>query len=130
VARPDEKEKSMKRVSQIVLLSATLMPVLAVAGSPENGKVVFDKWCLACHGERVDVGVPGTAAAMYPGTRALAAKYKGAQPAMLEQRTNLTPEFIKAIVRNGLFSMPRTRKTEISDAELDDLAAYLTQKKR
>jgi len=62
-----------------------------------------------------------------PGTDALAAKYKGAKPAMLEERTDLTPQFIKIFVRNGVSVMPRFRKTELSDADLEALSAYLTR---
>ena len=36
---------------------------------------------------------------------------------------------VKGFVRNGAYVMPRFRKTEISDPELDALAAYLTRKK-
>ena len=118
----------MKRFSflAMVLLS---VPMVGQAASPENGKAVYDKWCVHCHGIRVKSSFPGTSDAMYPGTAALALKYKGQQPAVLIERTNLTPEFVKTIVRNGVYAMPRTRKTEISDAELDDVAAYLTRKK-
>ena len=62
-----------------------------------------------------------------PGTDALAAKYKGAKPARLEERTDLTPEFIKTFVRNGVSVMPFFRKTELSDADLEALSAYLTR---
>jgi mono/diheme cytochrome c family protein len=34
---------------------------------------------------------------------------------------------IKSVVRHGLYGMPITRKTEVSDAELDDVVAYLTR---
>ena len=116
-------------MSLVVSLIALSVPVLAQAASPDNGKVVYDKWCVHCHGARVKSDFPGTSNAMYPGTAALALKYKGQQPALLVERTNLTPEFVKTIVRNGIYGMPRTRKTEINDAELDDVAAYLTRKK-
>jgi mono/diheme cytochrome c family protein len=79
------------------------------------GKAVFDKWCAPCHGDG-----PGM-----PGTTALQALYKGAKPALLEQRTDLVPELTKSFVRNGVSVMPFFRKTEISDAELEALAAYL-----
>ena len=62
-----------------------------------------------------------------PGTDALAAKYKGTKPALLEERTDLTPQFIKIFVQNGVSVMPRLRKRELSDAELEALAAYLTR---
>jgi mono/diheme cytochrome c family protein len=88
------------------------------AQQPGDGKVVFDKWCTPCHGDG-----PGK-----PGTAALQALYKGVKPAMLEQRTDLAPEFTRAIVRTGVSVMPFFRKTEISDAELDALSKYLAHK--
>ena len=64
------------------------------------------------------------------GTQALQARYNGAKPAELEQRTDLTPEFVKAIVRGGLNSMPFYRPTELSDEDLTALGAYLTRPRR
>ena len=85
-------------------------------GQP-RGYVEYQKYCSACHG-------PG---AGRPGTMALQAKYKGAEPALLDQRTDLTPELVKTYVRNGISVMPFFRKTEISDADLDLIALYLTR---
>ncbi len=85
-------------------------------GEPK-GYVQFQNYCSMCHGEG-----PGQ-----PGTMALQAKYKGAQPALLSQRTDLTPQLIKLYVRNGISIMPIFRKTEISDADLDLIADYLTR---
>jgi mono/diheme cytochrome c family protein len=86
-----------------------------LAAQAPDGKAVFEKWCAPCHGDG-----PGR-----PGTAALQALYKGVKPALLEQRTDLVPELTKSFVRNGVSVMPFFRKTEISDAELDALAAYL-----
>jgi len=89
-----------------------------VSGQGEpRGYVEYQKFCSACHG-------PG---AGRPGTMALQAKYKGAEPALLDQRTDLTPELVKTYVRNGISVMPFFRKTEISDADLDLIASYLTR---
>jgi len=85
-------------------------------GQP-RGYVDYQKYCSACHGE----------GAGKPGTSALEAKYKGAVPALLDKRTDLTLQLIKMYVRNGITVMPSFRKTEISDAELDQIAAYLTR---
>jgi (+)-pinoresinol hydroxylase len=124
----------MKRVALVCSLIALAAPVMsqaaAPAGSPDNGKLVYEKWCLPCHGSRVATGFPGTSNALYPGAAALAVKYKGTQPPLLTDRTNLTAELVKTVVRNGISAMPRSRKTEINDAELGDIAAYLTQKKK
>ena len=37
------------------------------------------------------------------------------------------PDFVKVIVRQGVSVMPQFRKTEISDADLEALAAYLAR---
>ncbi len=82
-----------------------------------NGQAVFDKWCGICH-------APGP---FHGGTAGLQAKYQGKVPAELEQRTDLSPEAITAFVRHGNRSMPSFRKTEISDAQLSAVVAYLTR---
>jgi mono/diheme cytochrome c family protein len=98
-----------------VVLASALALASPLAAQAPDGKVVFEKWCAPCHGDG-----PGK-----PGTAALQALYKGVKPALLEQRTDLVPELTKNFVRNGVSVMPFFRKTEISDAELDALAAYL-----
>ena len=85
-------------------------------GQP-RGYVQYTNYCSMCHGEGVGK----------PGTLALQAKYKGAVPALLANRTDLTQALIKQYVRNGISIMPIFRKTEISDADLDAIAAYLTR---
>lgn len=88
------------------------------------GKRIFDRECLACHG--AGPGYPPMAE--LPGTEALRAKYNGEVPALLTERTDLTPEFVALFVRNGVSVMPFYRKTEISDAELASLGAYLSSR--
>jgi len=85
-------------------------------GQPK-GYVQYQNLCGMCHGEGHD----------RPGTLALQAKYRGALPALLDQRTDLTPELIRTSVWNGTTVMPLFRKTEISDADLDAIVAYLTR---
>ena len=65
-----------------------------------------------------------------PGTQALQARYRGTKPAALEQRTDLTREFVTVVVRRGLGAMPFFRPTELSDDDLDALVAYLTRAHR
>jgi len=84
----------------------------------ERGEEVYRYWCAPCH-------APGP---RHPGTQALEALYKGAKPAALEERTDLVPELTRSFVRSGVSVMPPFRKTEISDADLDALAAYLAPK--
>jgi (+)-pinoresinol hydroxylase len=59
------------------------------------------------------------------GTEALEAKYRGQKPAVLQDRVDLTPEVVKYFVRHGSGIMPFFRKTEVSDADLRAIAAYL-----
>ena len=94
----------------------TRQTVTAPAGTP-RGYVEYQNSCTVCHGPMPE----------RPGTRALAAKYKGSLPAMLEQRTDLQPDFIRMTVRNGISLMPPFRKTEVSDEQLDAIVAYLTR---
>ena len=91
---------------------------------PPRGKQVYDYWCLPCHGP--GLGLPGFNE--LPGTQQLRIKYRDtAISPLLEDRTDLVPEFVKVIVRQGVSFMPQFRKTEISDADLDALAAYLAR---
>jgi (+)-pinoresinol hydroxylase len=115
----------MKTIRGILLwapIAALTLGQVAVAGEPpdsQRGHAVFQQWCAPCHGDGVGK----------PGTIALQALYKGAKPALLERRTDLTPTTVKSFVRHGVSVMPFFRKTEISDAHLDALAAYLSRKK-
>ena len=83
------------------------------AARPPGGKI-FHKWCSDCH-----------SSAAGPGSMALQRKYQGAVPAILEQRTDLNQDYVKQVVRQGISFMPNFRKTEIGDADLALLAAYL-----
>jgi mono/diheme cytochrome c family protein len=119
----------MRRTLFLLLVIGSGNFLLAQKPSETNGKVVFDKWCAPCHGAVAPKNVMfGTGA--LAGTSALAVKYKGKLPAVLEQRTDLTSVMIKSVVRHGLFGMPITRKTEVSDAELEDVVAYLTRNRK
>jgi mono/diheme cytochrome c family protein len=89
----------------------------AAPANPQNGKAVFEKWCAPCHAANPKLA----------GTLALQTKYQGQIPAALEARTDLTPDLVASFVRNGIAWMAPFRKTEISDAELADLGAYLTK---
>ena len=81
-----------------------------------RGEAVYEYWCNACHGPEM----------LKPGTAALAIKYQGALPAALTERTDMVPEFVEQMVRQGISMMPFFRPTEVSDADLDAVAAFLT----
>ena len=116
---------SMHSLARAVVVGALALAgaAPALAADAAHGHAVFQKWCWPCHGPgEGNNGVP-----MKPGTYALSAKYKGTPSPLLEERTDLQPDFIKVVVRNGITIMPFSRKTEISDRDLDDLVAWLTR---
>jgi mono/diheme cytochrome c family protein len=82
-----------------------------------GGRAVYAKWCAPCH----DPGI------IHPGTNALTVKYKGVKPGVLLEWKDLQPETVKFLVRHGISVMPQFRKTEISDADLDALAKFLSR---
>jgi mono/diheme cytochrome c family protein len=104
------------------LLAAFGPPVQTASaqGAPDaqRGRAVYDHWCAPCH-------APGPG---HPGTQSLQIKYDGKLPAVLLERTDLTPEAVKTFVRQGILSMAPFRKTEITDAALADLAAYVASR--
>lgn len=104
-----------------LLLAATAMLIAGGAGAQDEpahpGKVVFDKWCMPCHGDG-----PGK-----PGTTVLRNRYGDSIPALLEERTDMTGEYLVTFVREGVGVMPPFRKTEITDAELESMIDYLVR---
>jgi mono/diheme cytochrome c family protein len=103
----------------IAAWSRTTAAVEDRGSAVERGAAVFNNWCSACHARG-----PQNA----PGTASLQLKYQGSVPAALEERRDLTPDLVKLFVRNGVAMMAPFRKTEVSDADLDALAAYLAQR--
>jgi mono/diheme cytochrome c family protein len=104
-------------IAVAVVASTAGTPLLAQSTDEvvARGNQVFQHWCAPCH-------APGP---RHPGTNSLEILYKGAKPAALEDRTDLVPEFTRTFVRTGVSMMAPFRKTEISDTDLDALAAYL-----
>lgn len=113
------------RMKRLVLPVLTLLAGSAVVAqeSVERGRATFEHSCAPCHGD----GVGDDGRAMLPGTDALRIKYRGALQALLERRTDLNAEAIRTFVRRGTWSMPPFRPTEITDRDIEDIAAYLQQ---
>ena len=103
------------------LLMAYTVAVAAHEPAPtaqqSQGKALYNHLCVYCHS-------PGVW-----GTNRLA-KRQDKDHAVLESRTDLTASLIRTAVRSGIGSMPPLRKSELSDADVDAIAAYLTRQPR
>jgi mono/diheme cytochrome c family protein len=110
----------MKRTLTALLLAcgASLAAQAAESTTPVSGEAVYKRWCTHCH----------SAGRGNPGTESLQVKYGGKLPAVLLDRTDLSTQAVAQFVRSGVLSMPPFRKTEVTDAELAAVAAYVSQK--
>jgi mono/diheme cytochrome c family protein len=102
------------RITLITLLLTIASLTIAAPDTATPGKVLFDKKCAECH-------APGFG---HPGTQRLEWS-RGARYSVLEQRKDLTPGYIKTVVRHGLAEMPPFRPSELPDSELQQIANYL-----
>jgi cytochrome c5 len=93
-------------------LAWTIVPT---QGDEALDKQVYAARCVKCHGES------GT------GTFMLGRRV-GKETAMLERRTDLPPDLIRHVVRNGIVSMPPITRVEVTDTELDAIVRHLTRK--
>jgi mono/diheme cytochrome c family protein len=103
-------------VAVLAALSAQAAEGGRAAPEFAEGKAVYDEWCATCHADSLGLA----------GTLALQTKYQGAIPAALALRTDLEPEVVEYFVRNGVAWMAPFRKTEVSDAQLAAIGAYLS----
>lgn len=88
----------------------------AKAAAPASGLTLYEHYCISCHGR----------GGGYPGTQNLAYRY-GPEKAALADRSDLTPEYVRIMVRFGRGLMPGFRPSEISDEELKLLAEFLAK---
>jgi len=88
----------------------------AIAQTEDAGKAVFDKHCVHCHG--ADDEAVGTVQLR---------RTRGEQFALLTERDDLAAPYVEYIVRNGLKAMPAFVPSELTEAKLDALTAYLTR---
>lgn len=107
----------MKHASVLTILVLALAGGAAKAAAPAPGEAVYQHWCSHCH-------APGPG---HPGTESLQRKYEGKLPAVLVERTDLSPAVVATFVRQGVLMMAPFRKTEITDAELAALAAFVAK---
>ena len=110
----------MKKILLGLFLSSLALSshnLLAQEDVIAQGEEIYMARCDYCHGE-----VPQKGGAMFLGQR-----YQGSKPAILHDRTDLVPEFIRAIVRTNTPGMTPVRITEVNEQGLDALIAYLTR---
>ncbi|MES2698137.1 MAG: cytochrome c [Pseudomonadota bacterium] len=99
----------------------TPLPQGEIVRADLPGRALFAHNCAPCHGTgRGDDGSP-----MLPGTAALAAKYGATRPAPLELRDDLADPVLRLFVRRGVGAMPAFRPAELSNADIEAIAAYL-----
>ncbi len=115
----------MKRLLVSAVLSLSLASLtLAHAGpaspssarplDPPGGERLFYARCGYCHAQ----GGTGTM---------MLARRLGQDRSLLASRSDLQTAYIKGIVRRGLNSMPPLTRVEVTNPELDQIAAFLTR---
>ena len=78
-----------------------------------GGAALYERYCAGCHN-------PGPG---HPGTMLL--EQLGREHPPLMGRDDLEPDYVRAVVRNGLVEMPPFRPTELTEAELDQVIAHI-----
>jgi mono/diheme cytochrome c family protein len=105
--------------SALALLWLALSPVqagAAAASAATEGQALFREKCGVCH-------LAGGGGTWMLGRR------HGPEKALLEQRSDLLPLYVRYVARHGINSMPRFTRVELSDAQLEAIATYLTTPK-
>ena len=111
---PETSLESTAEKTSVVETEASVEPTAEYIPSNRSGKVIFDLHCAGCHD-------PGNA---YAATKQLAL-VRGEDLAVIRERKDLVPIYIKHVVRDGLLEMPPFRPTDINDNELENLATYI-----
>jgi mono/diheme cytochrome c family protein len=112
----------MKWGTPSVVVIATMLATCTFAAESQRpnpdqmriGGQAYEKWCAPCH----------AAGGGHAGTMALAARL-GKEKSVLLERTDILDLYVKTVVRYGFQMMPPFKETEISNAELEALAAYV-----
>ena len=82
-----------------------------------DGAALFSNRCGSCH----LVGGMGTNLL----TKQRLAMGEPPESGLLANRKDLTADYVKTVVRNGKIAMPRLSRVEVTDPELNAIAAYL-----
>ena len=106
-------DKLISRVAMALLLGSVALPS-AAEDRPRAGEKSWSLFCEGCH--RPDVEGPGTV---------MLQRRFGDERMAIKGNKTLAPEYIRAVVRNGLLEMAPLRPTDITNAELDLLIEFL-----
>ena len=116
---PSERSPMRACISLACLVLFVASPARASAAESSirseqqvSGKQLFHARCGACH----LAGGGGTA---------ILARRVGQGRSLLEDRKDLSPLYVRAVVRQGIGSMPWFTRTELPDADLNAIADYL-----
>jgi mono/diheme cytochrome c family protein len=86
-----------------------------------DGQALFEVHCGYCH-------LPGGMGSNLLTPQRMAVG-EGPEMALLSNRKDLTADYVKAVVRQGKNAMPPQTRVDITDAELEAVAAYLGKAK-
>lgn len=103
-------------MNRIVLL-LVLLTAAPVYAQERSGQALFDHRCGLCH--------RGSGPGVFMLERRL-----GEAKSILEERDNLTEAYVNLVVRNGIGSMPRFSRGEITDPELGRIVSYLLESRK
>mgnify|MGYP005825140499 CR=1 FL=1 len=108
----------MKAVKYALTMAiAMTMGAAHAADAPQApGAAVYAEMCGMCH-QTNGMGV------------GILSRRADASKGLLEQRADLSAAVVKVVVRNGIGNMPRISRGEVSDAQLDAIASYLSRGK-
>lgn len=113
----------LKASCTAVLLAAALGAAVplrageAPGSKAPDGKALYRQRCGMCH---QTIGMAVNLLARRPGDTS-----KG----LLEERKDLSAEFVFTVARAGIINMPRISRGEVSDEELAAIANYLSKAK-
>jgi len=93
------------------------MPAGDRLSTGRDGAALFSNRCGSCH----LAGGMGTNLL----TKQRVAAGQPPESGLLANRSDLTADYVKAVVRNGKVAMPPLSRVEVTDAELESIAGYL-----
>ena len=105
---------SLVLAAGVAVTTACALPAARAQETAVDGAERFATACGLCHG-RTGPGTAILARRMEPGL------------APLEARDDLPADYVRLVVREGLGAMPPLTRVDVSDAELDAIAAYLAR---